>query len=452
MPQDIPNDIPPGNPDIVPGTQPIDHCNWCGTDYPSSFAVSDDDLAVITWGGQTVFSSRISRQIHTCDGCGDPFVAGARPLARTTNEGYLCEDCRDDREGGWARCSDCGHWDYRDVLSLTANDRAVCVSCRANYGMCCQCEDVLPEQQLTEYGENTYCADCLPDDYCDTSTARHEDFAAMGFYARPPAIDTPIGNHREVWPITVGCELEIIWAKNRVRGRHFMASHPEWGIAYDGSLTRGGAELRSPIYSGPDGLQELRQVVAELADYGIPRVNKSCGFHVHLGNWPGFRAACRFIYLWQGLQEWALTVVSPSRQRNEYCKPTKYSRAEIRRLTSESQLQGIGESDRYRALNLQSWYAHQTLEIRLHQGTVDPNKIYWWCLLWCVAANWARDKVWQEIRPIRTASGLLRAAHGMLEEEEAEKMRRFYAERQSMFLHGRTAPQDDFNNTYAEDI
>ena len=46
--------------------------------------------------------------------------------------------------------------------------------------------------------------------------------------------------------------------------------------------------------------------------------------------------------------------------------------------------------DRYFAFNLQAWFEHGTVEIRLHPGTVDGNKMKYWTSLWCSFFDWAK--------------------------------------------------------------
>jgi hypothetical protein len=101
----------------------------------------------------------------------------------------------------------------------------------------------------------------------------------------------------------------------------------------------------------------------KLAAVGF-RVNSSCGLHVHFDmrgrTGEEVKSKARIAEAWlHALQE----LLPASRRGNEYCK------------------WGISQNDRYRAVNLRAFQAHQTLEIRCHSGTCDYTKILAWVRL-----------------------------------------------------------------------
>ena len=71
-------------------------------------------------------------------------------------------------------------------------------------------------------------------------------------------------------------------------------------------------------------------------------------------------------------------LVAPSRLNNSYCKAVSPQRAEANaeriRNGEVSDIQG----DRYQSFNLQAFDRHGTLEIRLHQGTLNGTKAIAW--------------------------------------------------------------------------
>ena len=94
------------------------------------------------------------------------------------------------------------------------------------------------------------------------------------------------------------------------------------------------------------------------------RVNRSCGFHVHLDQRGETEAAvikrATVMNAWlEALQE----IVPASRRSNDYCR------------------WGISRSCRYRAVNVTAFTKYQTLEVRLHSGTVDYTKAIAWIRL-----------------------------------------------------------------------
>lgn len=98
------------------------------------------------------------------------------------------------------------------------------------------------------------------------------------------------------------------------------------------------------------------------------RVNRRCGLHVHvdmrhvLTNAERYTIGDRFAA--------ALPLLSamqhPLRQESTFCK--------LGRNVIES-------NDRYFAVNMASIVKHKTIELRLHSGTTDANKIIHWCKL-----------------------------------------------------------------------
>lgn len=58
---------------------------------------------------------------------------------------------------------------------------------------------------------------------------------------------------------------------------------------------------------------------------------------------------------------------------------------------------GIAEGRRYYALNLQSWWKHGTIEIRLHGGTTEFDKIVSWAALWTGIMDFAKKASVDEV-------------------------------------------------------
>jgi hypothetical protein len=108
----------------------------------------------------------------------------------------------------------------------------------------------------------------------------------------------------------------------------------------------------------------LHRLLATLNGVGF-RVNASCGFHIHF-DMRG-RTFDHVVERAKVVDKWlfALRELVPASRRegNTYCKF------------------GLSKTDRYRAVNLCSFTAHQTLEIRLHSGTVDYTKALAWLRL-----------------------------------------------------------------------
>jgi len=148
-----------------------------------------------------------------------------------------------------------------------------------------------------------------------------------------------------------------------------------WTSVADGSVR--GAEIVSPI------LDEVRlneaSTVARLLLGAGGKVDRTTGFHVHIG-----AAALSVDHIAQWYLNWNLVheaigaLVAPSRLNNSYCKvPTLQN---LDRNAERIRSGNISDSngDRYQSFNLQSFSRYGTLEIRVHQGTLNGTKAVAW--------------------------------------------------------------------------
>lgn len=113
--------------------------------------------------------------------------------------------------------------------------------------------------------------------------------------------------------------------------------------------------------SNPEPLKRLCKFINEKGG----SVNKTCGLHVHLDQRDviGTRRLDTRIKRLKAALPVLSQMVSNSRRNNDYCKLGVSRR--------------MGEN-RYYAINLCSLDKHKTIEIRLHSGTTDYNKIINW--------------------------------------------------------------------------
>ena len=140
-------------------------------------------------------------------------------------------------------------------------------------------------------------------------------------------------------------------------------------------------EITSPILSGEEGIMELALVVNELESIQsrfnggdwMPAIkaNTSCGLHVHHDVTDLDENSIKRLYEWAmstKLEKILEQLVAPHRINGDYSK----------RL-------GRGWHDdsnnRYKSINFGSYWGKGTLEFRLHDGTIDPNRIIPWVIL-----------------------------------------------------------------------
>jgi hypothetical protein len=179
-----------------------------------------------------------------------------------------------------------------------------------------------------------------------------------------------------------------------------------WKVVTDGSLGnyQRGVELVSPILQGEDGFRQIRAVCRALAQAGA-KITKKCGLHVHVGvarqPLSFFKRLARS---YSSAQAAINTVLAPSRTWNTFCSPLRINQAALDAATNLNEfayavgqvpgLSNARSSSRYRAVNFMSFWQHETVEFRQHQGTIEAPKAENWvrlCLRMCQAAADGRD-------------------------------------------------------------
>lgn len=191
-------------------------------------------------------------------------------------------------------------------------------------------------------------------------------------------------------------------------------TYPEWKAVYDGSLNNG-AEIVSPILNDRR-LNEAHKVTSILSKAGA-RTSRTAGYHVHLG----FRAfesddaLAQFVLNYWGIHHAFAALVSPSRTTgNRFCRVKGRDEAEADAQWLRDGNSGTRTGDRYCSLNLESMQRHETIEVRLHQSTLNGVKAIAWAKLMealVKTANAGTDltaldslNAWQPIERYRVAA------------------------------------------------
>jgi hypothetical protein len=94
-------------------------------------------------------------------------------------------------------------------------------------------------------------------------------------------------------------------------------------------------------------------------------VNRTCGLHVHLDARAHVGNADKMFSNLVSSQAILYKMQPPSRRANTYCE-----RTESKDLRKE-----LGKGARYKGINPMSYRKHNTIEVRLHSGTIDAVKI-----------------------------------------------------------------------------
>lgn len=182
-----------------------------------------------------------------------------------------------------------------------------------------------------------------------------------------------------------------------------------WKVVSDGSLISG-CEVVSPILEGEDGLAAMKKVFEALAAAGVG-VDKSTSVHAHFDT-AGWRLEDfrRVLKAWCANERGLDMLVAPSRRgsSNRYCRsnlaaigghtlstydpnalidgadPIPFIKRAYERIDtcrSVYQVRMLLNGDRYHKLNLESIERHGTIEVRLHQGSLNGDKIEHWVRL-----------------------------------------------------------------------
>jgi hypothetical protein len=169
---------------------------------------------------------------------------------------------------------------------------------------------------------------------------------------------------------------------------------PHWKIVTDGSC---GYELVSPVLEGEQGIEEVRNAAAALEAAGA-KVDKRCGLHVHFdARSIKLKAVKNLFKLWLKFEDVLDTFQPPSRRgnANTYCRTnlegglsdSEDHRGQCFRIFKKiDACKSMDEMKqlypcRYRKLNIHSYFRHQTMEVRHHSGTTNPDKITHWVRL-----------------------------------------------------------------------
>lgn len=169
----------------------------------------------------------------------------------------------------------------------------------------------------------------------------------------------------------IGIEVECGWEKG-LNWSLFIPLKDKISIVSDGSIRNlpPGYEPHEVrlLTTETDFLQDVKALCLILAQMKAV-VNDSCGLHVHLD----MREKKREVVLAQfenlvRSQKYLQGLVTAKRRTNTYCKPTRMA-------------DPWSQSGRYHAINGTALHKYNTIEIRLHHGSIDELEITNWITL-----------------------------------------------------------------------
>ena len=220
----------------------------------------------------------------------------------------------------------------------------------------------------------------------------------------------------------IGLEIEFNCDRDEIER---VGPPPGWLAHYDSSC---GGELISPPMRQSQVASEVEKAVRCIRSYGFD-ADRSCGIHVHLTN-PPPRRLIDLMDLWVAWEPEIVSIVKTHRGRLlETCRPVNNNEELIMRLnrfestsmyednitmrdiawivggdpTLHEQYRSVKYvADRYYTLNMCSTWLHGTVEFRLFNGTLDPERIVAYAKI-ATAVNAAARAIREEyqVRPRR---------------------------------------------------
>ena len=306
---------------------------------------------------------------NTCEHCGNTCYQTYEVRGRRGERLQVCERCESDE---FRLCDDCGEMHHQDHVRYTGWDNTYCEDCYSD-----RAEE--NDDDDDDEGGNTYCG------VTNCDKLRSKVFGQIIKHKR-----------------TFGVELECGF-KDYDKLKSFVENTEHFGVVSDGSVSCNhySREIVSPILQGQAGENAILKVCKDLNESGAT-VDKSCGYHLHLGakelkaSFSKMRALIAFYMIYDKL---FFQYLPASREQNRYCTPLakkygEYFGTETVRKAIDSKLYGTWNeyhikreksakyaNCRYSSINLHSIYYRGTLEVRSHSGTLDSIKVLEWANL-----------------------------------------------------------------------
>jgi hypothetical protein len=200
-----------------------------------------------------------------------------------------------------------------------------------------------------------------------------------------------------------GVEIEALVKSREVKGKDEMEglakAWAHFNITGDGSLPEDGEEYVSvpmPKDKGQEALNSFYQGYAKK----FLKVNRTCGLHVHIfydRSYYTIENLRKILKAYNRLEEFFFSTQPKSRRSNHYCMSLKtVGSLNVPKLMEGKTTDEFAhefyhskidfksahldkyDSKRYYWVNIHSILVRNTIEIRLHSGTISPKKIWLW--------------------------------------------------------------------------
>ena len=193
----------------------------------------------------------------------------------------------------------------------------------------------------------------------------------------------------------IGIELEMSNWKSTPKGEELYRKG-DFAVTTDGSIRSNdnGREIVTRVMKGANAEEILQTIVSS----PYLRVNSSCGYHIHIDTRDfDTRDIKNLFTTYKNIEPIMFGLVSPSRRgENHYCQRIRqiyggshnveFIAKKTKQEMDKEFYKGSDKSSRYNPLrycwvNFHSLFRDNNIEIRLHQGTVNYQKIVEWAAL-----------------------------------------------------------------------
>lgn len=270
---------------------------------------------------------------------------------------------------------------YGQIEITTHSDNATCINgdyytenARDDLFISCEgCGEYIDREEVFYTEDYCYCDGCYPGDESNGDI----NWKSMGDDIDGITFNDCTSTRR------YGVEIECINASDSSHNNDTV-----FESKYDGSLDYSGCEFVSPVLQGDEGFEELRKM-CKILSYQCAGIDNSCGLHIHI-DLSDFNEVelSRLFYFIQKLEPISRKFVAKNRTRNSFCD-TSLAGLDFKTKYKNGFFQGL---ERYSAYNFSSYNHHKTLEIRLHQGTIDYDDIRNWISLHLAIVDYVKRR------------------------------------------------------------
>ena len=203
----------------------------------------------------------------------------------------------------------------------------------------------------------------------------------------------------------ISAEIEVASVTGDKKAIEKVVRKWNGNIVRDASLPESGFEINTAPAGGDIYVKQIRDICGKLAKANA-RISSRCGLHVHLDARDyNFNDLNRLIKVYAAIEPALFSMVPANRHTSKYCIKcgdkleqsiqNSYNHLQLKEkvitavynepnsIAYRDTKRGAGPgTGRYYALNLHSWFYRGTIECRLFDGTVDPDEIINWGVMW----------------------------------------------------------------------